>query len=180
MHHVLTPHPAVRSPLVGVEVEIVRSRSGLALRYAVTGDIAELTIPELAHQGRAHELWKHTCFEIFMRTEQGEGYYEFNFSPTGQWAAYHFAGYRSGRTDIADVADPGIGTRSINDRFEIRAAIDLSRLPELAGPWTVGLSVILEQTDGNKSFWALRHPPGKPDFHHVDCFALRLPSAGSA
>jgi hypothetical protein len=163
-----------------VEVEVIRSGGRLALRFAVTGDIADLAIPELANPGRAHELWKHTCFEVFMRTEQGEGYYEFNFSPTGQWAAYHFAGYRFGRTDIAGASDPGIGTRAISDRFEIRASIDLDRIPELAGPWMVGLSIILEQSNGNKSFWALRHPPGKPDFHHADCFALRLPSAESA
>jgi hypothetical protein len=23
----------------------------------------------------------------------------------------------------------------------------------------------------------LAHPPGKPDFHHSDCFALELPAA---
>jgi len=38
----------------------------------------------------------------------------------------------------------------------------------------IGLSAVIEETDGTKSYWALRHPPGKPDFHHPDCFALTL------
>src|SRR3546814_9971873 len=45
---------------------------------------------------------------------------------------------------------------------------------EAAGPVRVALSAVIEETDGTKSYWALRHPPGKPDFHHPDCFALAL------
>ncbi|MBI3061386.1 MAG: hypothetical protein HYY83_05345 [Deltaproteobacteria bacterium] len=28
--------------------------------------------------------------------------------------------------------------------------------------------------DGTISYWALKHPPGKPDFHHPDAFALEI------
>jgi hypothetical protein len=38
----------------------------------------------------------------------------------------------------------------------------------------LGLSAVVEATDGGLSYWALRHPPGKPDFHHIDAFALQL------
>ena len=42
--------------------------------------------------------------------------------------------------------------------------------------WALGLSAILEEKDGTKSYWALAHPPGdKPDFHAADCFAASLP-----
>ena len=41
--------------------------------------------------------------------------------------------------------------------------------------WQLGLSAILEETDGTKSYWALAHPEGdKPDFHDPVCFAARL------
>ena len=43
-------------------------------------------------------------------------------------------------------------------------------------PLSIGLSAVIEETDGTKSYWALRHPPGPPDFHHPDCFALELPA----
>ena len=38
----------------------------------------------------------------------------------------------------------------------------------------VGLSAVIEEQGGVLSYWALRHPPGKPDFHHRDSFAMEL------
>jgi hypothetical protein len=53
---------------------------------------------------------------------------------------------------------------------ELRSLLALSR----QSPWRVGLSAVIEDTSGRKSYWALAHPPGKPDFHHEDCFAHEL------
>jgi len=39
---------------------------------------------------------------------------------------------------------------------------------------TLGLSAVLEETNGRKSYWALVHRPGQPDFHHSDCFTLEF------
>jgi len=36
---------------------------------------------------------------------------------------------------------------------------------------------VVEGRDGSKSFWALNHPPEKPDFHHDDCFQLQIGAA---
>jgi hypothetical protein len=36
------------------------------------------------------------------------------------------------------------------------------------------LSAVIEAKDGSKSYWALAHPPSKPDFHNADCFTARL------
>ena len=33
----------------------------------------------------------------------------------------------------------------------------------------------IEEASGRISYWALKHPPGRPDFHHPDGFALELP-----
>lgn len=178
MRHALTRHPSSASPASTVEAEIVRTPESLALRYTVMGDIEKLAIPELANPTRADELWKHTCFEAFIMPEPGLSYSEFNLSPTGQWAAYHFTGHRRGMSNIAEASDPGVGSRAFGDRFELRATFDLRGLPNLDGAWKVGLSVILEDTSGIRSYWAVRHPENKLDFHHLDCFALQLPSAG--
>jgi hypothetical protein len=40
--------------------------------------------------------------------------------------------------------------------------------------WELGLSAVLEEKDGTKTYWALEHPSDKPDFHHAACFATRL------
>jgi hypothetical protein len=38
----------------------------------------------------------------------------------------------------------------------------------------LALSAVIEEVDGALSYWALRHAPGKPDFHHRDTFALSV------
>ena len=54
------------------------------------------------------------------------------------------------------------------------AAIPLGGLPEL--PAAFGASAVIEETDGTKSYWALNHTTGKPDFHDPACFTARLPA----
>jgi hypothetical protein len=41
--------------------------------------------------------------------------------------------------------------------------------------WRLGLSAVIEEKDGTKSYWALAHPnPDRPDFHLADCFTAKL------
>ena len=119
--------------------------------------------------GRADDLWQSTCFEAFLRAEGEDAYREWNFAPSGQWAAYDFTGYRDGRTD-AEVKEPYIRLEDNLTWWTLGATIGVE-----AGPsWRLGLSAILEEKDGTKSYWALAHPAEKPDFHHADCFTARL------
>ena len=102
----------------------------------------------------------------------GPGYREFNFSPSGEWAVYDFRGYRdSGKT--GDVLPPGVVVRQTQDRLELDAKICQDILPQ-GRRLLLGLSAVVEEVAGVLSCWALRHPPGKPDFHHTDAFALQL------
>jgi hypothetical protein len=167
-------HPDFPSLAVSaIEVELVRRAGALLFRYEVTGRIEDLLWPAPAPPERADGLWKHICFEAFLRDASGEGYYELNFSPSGQWAAYRFDGYRSGMRD-ADIEAPRIVTRIEQDRWRLEAEATLPA--DASGP--LGLSAVIEDRKGAKSYWALAHPPGKPDFHHPDCLVLDLPPAG--
>lgn len=176
MRHVLKIHPDSRcKPVSRIDVEIARlAPDRLALRYVVKGATAGLRIPPPAATARTDELWKHTCFEAFIRPDAGLEYFEFNFSPSTQWAAYRFTGYREGMSP-AEPAAPEIEVRSAADRLEVNVTLDVGSLPATA--WRLGLSAIVEELGGGKSYWALAHAPGKPDFHHGDCFALQLPAA---
>ena len=120
---------------------------------------------------RAEDLWETTCFEIFLRRSGAEGYREWNFAPSGNWAAYDFTSHRDGRTDAA-VAAPYVRFEDNMTWFALGATIAV----DAATKWQVGLSAILEEKDGTKSYWALAHPEGdKPDFHDPACFAAHLP-----
>ncbi len=183
MRQALRLHPDTRwVSAARVEVDVSRPRLGaLLLRYVVSGAISDLRLPPVSVSVRADGLWRCSCFEAFVRAAPEAAYYEFNFAPSMQWAAYRFDGYRSGMT-LADVNPPRIEVRSSDECYELHASLTLNRLPDLPldVTWQVGLSAVIEETDGRKSYWALAYPLGDPDFHHPDCFALELPAAKRA
>lgn len=195
-------------PLKAIEVEVSRlnGRAGmrrLALRFVASGNIRALAAPHYAgSRERRDELWRHTCFEAFLRPAGDSGYHEFNLAPTGEWNCYRFADYRAGMAMEREAGEPSIEISSRSaplsaarraslaeagldsyERFEapcymLAATLELpSALLPLDRPWEVGLSAVIEERNGRLSYWALKHPPGKPDFHHRDCFALELPAA---
>jgi hypothetical protein len=139
--------------------------------FGVGAPVSRFVIPDAAQQSRAGGLWQTTCFEAFLREQSEEAYREWNFAPSGQWAAYNFSGYRQGMTD-ADVGRPPYIRMEDNlTWWTLGATIAV----ESGKFWTLGLSAVLEEKDGIKSYWALAHAPGKPDFHAADCFAAKLP-----
>jgi hypothetical protein len=174
MRHTLRLHPdSLCAAATRIEVDVARPRPGnLILSYVVSGRIGGLRMPPVVAAARADELWRHTCFEAFVRPSAGPGYYEFNFSPSTQWAAYQFSGYRSGMRVATEIGAPRIEVRSRGESYTLQAALEFDGLSH--PPWRLGLSAVLEETNGRKSYWALAHPPGKADFHHSDCFALEF------
>jgi hypothetical protein len=173
MRHALRLHPdSLCAAATRIEVDIARPHPGsLLLSFVVSGRISRLRVPPVVTPAPADELWRHTCFEAFVRPSTGSTYYEFNFSPSTQWAAYQFSSYRSGMRDATEIAAPRIEVRSTAESYTLQASLELDGLTP---PWRLGLSAVLEETNGHKSYWALAHPPGKADFHHADCFALEL------
>jgi hypothetical protein len=170
-------HPATPAHLVrGVAVQIGWGNGEvLALTFALAGDLARLRIPAPQPPRRADNLWRHTCFEAFLRYKGEPAYCEFNFAPSGEWAAYAFRRYRDGKS-LAQHLEPCITVHRTEDRLELDALIRLACLPP-AQPRTrvqLALSAVIEDEQGALSYWALSHPSGRPDFHHPDAFTLEL------
>ena len=174
MRQVLRRHPDSRcGAATRIDVEIARRAGNLVLRYIVTGRTIDLRLPPVVAPERTDGLWRHTCFEAFVRAAPGAAYYEFNFAPSGQWAAYRFSGTRRGMRVAGGIGTPRIDVRSDGGCYQLQASLDLPG----DAVWHVGLSAVIEEAGGGLSYWALAHPPGKPDFHHSDCFAFNLPAA---
>lgn len=179
--HRLLPHPlAERGALQGLvqdlDVGVARPEELLLLSYRLAGDLAALRLPEPRPPSRTDGLWRHTCFEAFIgRAGSGE-YWEYNFSPSGAWAAYHFGAYRAGMAPLMKGAPPQIRLESAEDQITLHVVVDLSWL--LRSPVGVGLrlglSAVVEDRAQMLSYWALKHPAGKPDFHHADGFVIDL------
>ena len=97
-----------------------------------------------------------------MRRE-APAYEEFNFSPSGEWAAYAFRSYREPATP-PEVA--------VTIRFE--QDVLQAEVPLRAGKIALAVSAVVEDVEGALSYWALRHPAGKPDFHNFDGYVLQF------
>jgi hypothetical protein len=174
MRFTLVPHPDSPPDAqdMSLEVWLDRWEDGRAeLSYHLHGDPSDLVLPELP-KGRADGLWRSTCFELFVETDQG--YREYNFSPSGAWAAYDFTAYRDGMQPVELDHPPQIQADEAGDSFILDAVIDL------IGEGRFGISAVVEERSGTKSYWALAHSPGKPDFHHQACFAATLPPIEAA
>jgi hypothetical protein len=164
----LERHPAAPcAALRGVTVSIGVTAKSVQAVYVFNGDITRGRIPPPRPPRAADRLWQHTCCELFIARAGGPGYREFNFSPSGEWAAYAFDRYREGMKPL-DIA-PHIGLRKDAQRMELTASIPLQ-----GGKLRIGVCAVVEDRSGSLSYWALRHAAGKPDFHHPDAFALEL------
>jgi hypothetical protein len=182
MQRLLRPHPASPpSPVRKIRVDAARLPDGrISLTYMAQGDLRRIRIPAERESARTDELWRSTCFEAFVRSPDAEAYVELNFSPSSEWAAYRFDGYRRGMR-LAQIDMPVVKAMMAGNHLAVVASVALGPLPELIPweTWEIGLSAVIEAEDGAVSHWALVHPPGAPDFHHRDCFAGDLAPAAT-
>ncbi len=174
-------HQSTRSRAVrAIQVLVRRSASAeLQMTFRLDGDIPRIWVSPPGVSRFATQLWQHTCFEAFIAVEWQPAYHEFNFAPSGEWAVYAFCGYRNGGPLANELMRPHITSRSNASGFELDALVRLDRLSAIHGraALRIGLSAVIEASDG-LSYWALRHPADKPDFHDADGFALLLEPPG--
>jgi hypothetical protein len=147
---------------------------GLHLRYELKAATNALRIPMAAQGGFADELWKHTCFEAFISADDSPAYREFNFSPSGKWAAYAFADRRQRDPDWQPAQVPTITTQVDAQGLTLEATIPTALIPGASVILHIGLTAVIETIDGSLSYWALAHTGERPDFHQRAAFTLRL------
>lgn len=177
MHLDLVPHPAAppSSPPFKVWARVEHSAAFGAMAttniwFGIGAPMERFVVPADDEPHRADELWRTTCFEAFLQAPDGETYREWNFAPSGNWAAYDFNSYRDGMAQ-PDVAQPPY--IRVEDNFTWWA-VGATIAVEAGTDWQLGLSAVLEEKDGTKSYWALAHCGEKPDFHEAGCFTAKL------
>ena len=163
----LRAHPNTIASVKSISASVWQGNGRWHFRYLFEGT-ADLVLPDPAVPGRADGLWNTTCAEAFVGLPSG-AYLEFNFSPSGQWAAYRFDGPRQGMRD--EPAEIDVRLEAGRDRMAIEAAV---RCAALEPGLTLGMTAVIEERGGIKSYWALKHPPGPPDFHDRACFTALL------
>jgi len=105
-------------------------------------------------------------------------YREFNFSPSGQWAAYRFADQRqrvpqSNGAEPFPAQAPEMSWDASPDALTLQVWLPSALLPRPTPGRSLewGLTAVIETTEPHLSYWALRHPLARPDFHHRGGFA---------
>ena len=175
---VLMRHPETSSQaVIGISASVGWVRGAvLKFTYVLNGDLTRIRVSPPAPPRRADRLWHHTCFEAFISMRGHTEYDEFNFGPSGEWAAYTFRRYREGGPLADAELAPVITVRATEEGIEMDAEINLVRRPTMSpqNRLRLGLAAVVEDEGGRLSYWALRHPPGQPDFHHRDSFVLEV------
>lgn len=177
-------HDGIRSMVVlkpfapvseNIQLSAVLSRDGDRLRitYKVMGDVQKVRIADARKiPGRKEGLWKTTCFELFVSPKGSSKYWEFNFSPSGDWNSYAFDGYRAGMRPESRISSAQIRREATTDGLFIYVDVDLSQIPELAGELESSIAAVIDT--GQISYWAVKHAGDKPDFHLRESFVGKL------
>jgi hypothetical protein len=143
----------------------------LVLTYAAGGALEKILWPAslTSKPQRKDELWKHTCFEAFIKPKGQDSYWEINLSPTGDWNVYRFSSYRNGmaREEAVQTLRP-IFTKQ-GDQWHLSCEIWIPAWANAAG-LEIGLTSVIEDTLGEISYWAIAHAGTRPDFHLAQSF----------
>jgi hypothetical protein len=175
---VLTAHPSTPNDEVHSLAVQLRAEEPdiLVFQYSLVAEMSRVRVPLSGASARADALWEHTCFEAFVAAGNAPGYYEFNFSPSLDWAIYRFSAYREGMSPAEIGRVPEISVSRSDDGLELKSAVRVGHLADLRDVrlLQIALAAVIEDDNGGLSYWGLRHPPGKPDFHHPNGFALEV------
>jgi len=161
-----------------IEATLAQQRDGaLEIAYTIHGFNLDLRVPTPHAPAPSDALWKTTCCELFLGSVGQTAYREFNFSPSGQWATYDFADTRQPLPGSVAGSAPAIQFTRTEDLLKLTVHLPRAALPK-GETLRIAVAAILEAEGGHHGYWALAHPPGKPDFHHHAGFVLSLGPTG--
>lgn len=196
MKQTLIPfHPSPYPLVFDVEASLQPKSPSLVLlsiAYHVTGEaINEINLlsEPLTQSERAHDLWKNTCFEWFLKTNTASSsrYWEFNAAPTGAWNFYELASYRAPLRESPFLSHPKFQSQftpgdssSNSSRYSFLFQGELNPLLMESSPkdsmvFQLAITSVIKWKSDAVSYYSLRHPKEKPDFHSPEGFVLSLP-----
>lgn len=171
----LIPFLSNKIPYINISGTVERVDNQLSIHYEVSGDIHQIRLPEPSTSIRKHDLWKSTCFELFLAMKDRPPYWEFNMSSSGEWNVYVMDAYRqvNMREETAFTQLP-FDFRKTNTEFSLDMSMDLKPILSYNQPLQIGITTIIQTLDENETYWALAHPGQKADFHLRESFIIEL------
>jgi hypothetical protein len=123
---------------------------------------------------RQTSLWENTCLEWFLKPKGESKYWEFNVSPNGAWDVFSFDQYRKGMCEEPLIhVGPSLTKNVSENAILFQILWNLSAIGEwfCDNHYELAIScVVVSNETRSKSYWSIKHPSEKPDFHHPDSF----------
>lgn len=186
MKNKLIPFDTTPLPLEITVESIFDSSQNLTVTYHLKGRIDQIHLLDSSEESsqipavRTHELWKSTCFEWFLKSPTFKKYWEFNASPNGAWNFYSLDDYRTHLQESTEAQlEKRIRFQKISqEEAKVFVEISLQKLmnhsPELLKSNLFAITAVIHWKSNLTSYFSLKHPQDKPDFHHQDGFILNL------
>jgi hypothetical protein len=160
---------------IAINGKIIRQAHLVSVSYVFSGDLDQVLVPgPVEGSVRKTGLWNETCFELFIGEKNVSPYWEMNLSPSGCWNIFRFSGYRKNMAEETRISALPVRLLSQPDVLEISVKIPINKLLPADPPIQAGVSAVIQDRNGEFSFWALTHPGTKPDFHNRDAFRIHL------
>lgn len=172
----LKPFPTSGTlPDIKLTAALSRLADTLLLRYELSGPLEDLSIPASADMPfRRDRLWEETCFELFLRPENSNHYWELNLSPAGHWNVYRFGSYRQGMLEEPAFTILPFNVTIEQNTLRLFLDLDLGKIVPAGQPLRIAVSAVIKPVHSDITYWALAHPGPQPDFHHTDSFITEL------
>jgi hypothetical protein len=168
---------AATSNLPQVEINGRVNRKGdlLSIDYQLFGDLNAISIaPPTSTPSRQFHLWEATCFEFFIGIPGDANYWEFNLSPSGDWAVFALDDYRQGlRDELAFTSLPFKVDRYPN-YITLSLEFDLSELILAEQDLEMSVTTVIKSSQDELSYWAINHSGKEADFHLRKSFVISL------
>ena len=162
-------------PAITIAGDLNLNDNRIQVSYQLHGNIGRLLFPKPSKTAsRKDKLWESTCFELFIAESGNAAYWEYNLSPSRDWAAFQFTNYRENKTNDLTIETLKIETSTDKTtRFELNASLTLAaRL--LGHRLCLGISAVLQDNSGKLYYYALTHRKRHPDFHDRSGFTITL------
>ena len=142
----------------------------------LAGNLGTISLPAVnANPARKDELWKTTCFELFLAIKNTPQYWEFNMAPSGNWNVYVMDAYRQvGMREEILIQRIPFDVWKEADGLSLEMAITLDPMIASEKLIEVGITSVIQTKTGKETYWALLHPGPEADFHARESFVLEV------
>lgn len=169
-------------PEIRIQANIEWVQKSILLSFEIY-DPSNIILNPLSEElkpSRRNELWKHTCFEAFLKLPQTTHYFEINQNQSKDWNVYEFSEYRTGMQESKHLmlmqlstqkSEPQHKTKIISEYQWSQNFLSQNNFETLQ----VGLCAVIESVHQTIDYYGITHSnKDQPDFHHFNSYKYTL------